>query len=457
MNKKKLLKTILITLLIFIGLTWVIKTGTYSDAGEFTEGSLNPYGIFDLFQLPIQAFQTFSQYGVYLLIVGGFYGILKKTETYDKIVGLFSKKNKKAFLVITVITFALLSSLLGITMALFALVPFFKDVLETMGYDKKNAMLATIGSIFVGMIGSLCSFEINGYMKYFYEVEYTELFWVKLALLILIIVILIVYILKTNKEFNSKEIEYKKEVKIMPAIVISSIAIIVGFIGMYSWFYSLNFTAFDDLHSAIADIKLGDISILTSLFGLNLKALGNWTEIDFGCTLLIASAIISWIYGLKAKDIFDGFVNGAKKTLPCAIFVTLSFVIFITLYSSNDLQSIFYTIFDKIINLADKVSIIPMTLLSSIGTFLYGQFIYFSSDLSAPLMAAYEGGYGFMALIMQTIYGLTSFLAPTGMLLLGGLAYFDINYKEWIKHILKFVLITLVILIIIFLLVMKLG
>ena len=123
------------------------------------------------------------------------------------------------------------------------------------------------------------------------------------------------------------------------------------------------------------------------------------------------------------------------------------------LYTSSNMQSIFYTIFNKIIGLADKVSIVPMTLLSSIGTIFYGQFIYLASDLSTPLAKAYTDSYPLMTLIMQTIYGLTSFLAPTSMLLLGGLAYFDINYKDWMKHIFKFLLIALGILIVTFLII----
>ena len=453
MNKKKLFKTIIITLLIFIGLTWVIKTGTYSDAGAYTEGSFMPYGIANIFLVPLQCFQTFSQYGVYILIVGGFYGILKQTGAYDKIVSKCAKNNKITFMVITVILFAVLSSVLGITMGLFVLVPFFKDVLETMGYDKKNAMLATIGAIFVGLIGSTLSFEVNGYIKYFYEVEYNELIIYKVALLIILTILLIVYIKKSNKEFNKKEIEFEKNVKTAPALIIAFITIILGFVGMYSWYYAHNIAIFDDLHTALSDVKIGDFSIISNLIGQNTGALGRWSEMDFGVILLISSLVISWIYGLKAKEIYDGFVDGAKELLPMSIFVTLSFVLFMPLYTSSDMESIFYTIFNKIIGLADKVSIIPMTLLSSIGTLFYGQFIYLASDLSTPLTTAYTESYPLMTLIMQTVYGLTSFLAPTSMLLLGGLAYFDINYKDWMKHIFKFVLFALAILIVTFLII----
>lgn len=450
MNKKKLLKTILITLLIFIGLTWIIKAGTYSDAGTFTEGTLAPYGILDLFNIPVQTFQTFAQYGIYILVVGAFYGILRKTGAYDELISICANKNKKVFLIITVILFTLLSSILGITMALFVLVPFFKDILELMGYDKKNAMLATIGSIFIGTIASTLSFDVSGYIKYFYKVEYASLVWFKIGLLVLLPILLIIFILKTTKELNTKKIEVKKETKIMPAVVISLLIILLGFAGMYSWFYAHNISIFDDLHSSISDIKVGELSILSSLIGHNTNAIGRWSEIDFAAILLMGSLVIAWVYGLKTDEIYDGLKKGVKEFFPMAIFTTLSFVIFITLYTSSDLQSIFYTVADKIINLTEKVSIIPMTLLSAIGTTFYGQFIYLSSDLSTPLMAAYSEGYSLMTLIMQTVYGLTLFVAPTSMLLLGGLAYFDINYKEWMKHIFKFVLLLLAILLLTF-------
>lgn len=447
MNKKNLLKTILITLLIFIGLTWIIKTGAYSENGVFTEGTLKPYGIVDFFNIPVQTFQTFAQYGIYILAVGAFYGVLKKTEAYDKLIVKCSEKNKKMFLIITVLLFTILSSTLGITMALFVLVPFFKDVLELMGYEKKNIMLATIGSIFLGIIASTLSFDVSGYIKYFYEVEYSSLIIVKIGLLVLLPVLLIISILKTSSGIKEKKLEIKQEANVLPVIVISTLVILLGFAGMYSWYYAHNISVFDDLHSSISDVKVGELSIISSLIGNNVNPIGRWSEVDFSAILLMGALVIAWVYGLKSGDIYDGIKKGVKEFFPMAIFTTLSFVIFITLYTSSDLQSIFYTIADKIINISKTVSVIPMTLLSSIGTIFYGQFIYLSSDLSVPLMTVYSEGYPLMTLIMQTIYGLTLFVTPTSMLLLGGLAYFDINYKEWIKYIFKFVLLLLVILI----------
>lgn len=453
MNNKKLLKTILISLLIFALLTWIIKTGSYTN-GTYTEGSLEPLGLFDLIYYPLQSFQTFVQYGVYLLVVGGFYGILKKTGVYNNLVGACAKeKNRTSFLIITVIVLALLSSILGIMMGLFILVPFFKDVLEALGYDKKNAMLATVGSIFVGIIGSLLAFDVSGYINYFYQVEYTSLLVFKIAILLILSTLLIIYIKKSNTEFSPKKIEQDKTVKTMPAIVIALIAIIVGFISMFSWSYAFNIGIFNDLHSAISEIKVNGFSIISGILGQNIKAIGMCSEVEFSAVLLIASIAIAWIYGLKIKDTYDGFVEGSKKLLPMSIFTTLSFVILMPFFTSQTGQSIIYTVFNKIIGLSKEVSILPMTILSSVGTFFYGQFIYLASDLSTVLQTAYSDGYSLMTFIMQTIYGLTLFVTPTSALLLGGLSYFDVGYKEWIKHIYKFVLITLGILLITFLII----
>ena len=271
--------------------------------------------------------------------------------------------------------------------------------------------------------------------------------------MVILTLLLIVYIKKSNKNFDSKKLEVKGNVKTIPALIIAILTVLLGFVGMYSWYHAHNIAIFDDLHTAITDIKIGNFSILSNIIGQNTSALGRWSALDFSALLLISSLIISWIYGLKTKEIYEGFVDGAKELLPMAIFVSLSFVLFMPLYTSSNMQSIFYTIFNKIIGLADKVSIVPMTLLSSIGTIFYGQFIYLASDLSTPLAKAYTDSYPLMTLIMQTIYGLTSFLAPTSMLLLGGLAYFDINYKDWMKHIFKFLLIALGILIVTFLII----
>jgi len=457
MNKKKLFGTILITLLIFMGLTWIIKAGHFS-SGAYTETGLNPLGIVDLFYLPLLSFQTFVQYGVFILAVGGFYGILSKTRGYNALINKVANRNKNRktlFVAFTVLVFVLLSSILGVPVGLFALVPLFKDILENLGYDKKNIMLATIGSIFVGIIGSTLSFEVSGYLNYFYNIGYTDLLVAKIALLVLLSVLLVLYIKKTNKNFNEKEYEVDKKTKTFPLVLITALVFALGLAGMYSWMYGHEISFFNDFHATLSEIKIGDFAIVDALLGQNAKAIGAWSEPDFATMLLIGGVVIGWIYGLKFKEMYEGFVAGAKKLLPTSMFVTLSFVVLMPLYTSQDGTSILYTVINGLIDGAKEVSILTMSLVSAVATFFYGQFIYVASDLSETLTTVFSNTaeHPLMGLIMQSIYGLTLFVTPTSMLLLGGLSYFEVNYKEWFKHIFKFVLITLVILVVTFLIV----
>lgn len=59
-------------------------------------------------------------------------------------------------------------------------------------------------------------------------------------------------------------------------------------------------------------------------------------------------------------------------------------------------------------------------------------------------------GYGIIAVIYQSMYGLAMLVAPTSVILIGTLAYLKIPYGKWLKHIWKLFVELLVILLIIF-------
>ena len=168
-KKYSLLLTILASLLLVVLLTWFIPSGSYY-YGTFSEGTIAPLGIGDLFKIPMWTFSTIFQFSLIFLVIGGFYGVLNKTGVYDNLVESITKKFKKKsylFLIITLFSLALLSSLMGGTTYLFLLVPFFVAVLLKLGYGKCTSLLATVGSLFAGVIGSTYSFEINGYINYY--------------------------------------------------------------------------------------------------------------------------------------------------------------------------------------------------------------------------------------------------------------------------------------------------
>ena len=85
MKKNNLLKVIAITCLVFLVLTWIIPTGSYSNA-TYTKDSITALGVGDLF--------IYSFHSVYLsiaiismvviLLIGGLYGVLNKNYQKEK-------------------------------------------------------------------------------------------------------------------------------------------------------------------------------------------------------------------------------------------------------------------------------------------------------------------------------------------------------------------------------------
>ena len=207
--KRRLLKVMGISFLVFVILSWIIPVGTYM-SGELTTNGIDPVGLIDLFNTPIQAFITFVLYGVVFAAIGGFYGVLDETGALTKVTDKMSKVfkgNEKGFLVLTIILFTILSSVTGLILPLFILVPLFAAVLFNMNYDKVTVTAATVGSLLLGSVASTLGFNVSGYTKNLLGLEMTNQIAAKIILLVILTIALIVVTLKTSKR------EVKKDVK----------------------------------------------------------------------------------------------------------------------------------------------------------------------------------------------------------------------------------------------------
>ena len=201
--KRKILKVLGISFLIFVVLSWIIPTGTYSN-GTLTTNDVDPVGIIDIFTQPVNAFITFSLYGVVFAVIGGFYGVMEKTGALDKVTDWLHirfEKRTKLFLAITVIFFAVLSSVTGLILPLFLLVPLFAAVLFKMNYDKVTVLASTVGALLVGSIASTYGFNISGYTKnLLYLEDMNSEIWAKVILLVLLTAALVMVVLFTGRK-----------------------------------------------------------------------------------------------------------------------------------------------------------------------------------------------------------------------------------------------------------------
>lgn len=465
-----LLKVLGITFLIFAVLTWIIPAGSYSGS-TFTEGTTDPVGLYGLFLNPLYSFGIFVQYLVVFLAIGGLYGVLNKTGVYSKIVEKIAKKfeNKKTlFLVLTIVLFAIISSLVGSQVALFVFVPFAVAILMTLGYDKITSLAATVGSILVGIIGSTYGTAVV--FKNFLETDANNGIIYKVIFFVIVTTLYTLFLVRKNKSCKQEKIvvekpkrgrkkkedtallEKKEEVKkvdiplydkkeekksVVPLAIILGLLAVVVFVGMFNWYYTFGIKLFDNVYNSIMSFEVGGIAIFAKIFG-DLPQIGYFGNYDLAAILLVVSALIGWIYGNTFNEFIDGFVKGAKEMLLPSIYVIFASIIFAVMVNTS--TNISATISNFLFELVEEFNVLIVSLVGLVSSFFFNDFPYLLNGIYGALASYDAVVYPVISIILNATYGLAMLILPVSITLIAGLKYMDISYKDWAKYIWKFLL-----------------
>ena len=219
MKKHNTSKVVLITILVFLLLSWILPAAYYSS--EFVDQGRVQMGLFDLFSYPLTSWSYFGYLALFLILVGGFYGILYKIPAYrtflEKIAAGVQGMEKLA-LAIMVVLIAVLVSFCGVQVAILLFVPFIVSLILLMGYDKIVAAMVTVGSISVGLLGSTFATTnlsiltgVFDLQKYYKTSQVSPRFIILLLGILLVIFNVIMYIRKGTKIVKMEKKEPVKE------------------------------------------------------------------------------------------------------------------------------------------------------------------------------------------------------------------------------------------------------
>jgi len=462
MKKYSIFKVLLITFFIVVLLSWLIPAGTFIDGTYVSLESTNSIGLYNLVRLPILTFDEFIKYGLLFLILGGFYGVLNQTGVYSNIVNNISSKwsdNKKVFLIITVMLFSLLTSLTGLTYLMFILVPFFAAILLKLGFNKLTSFASTVGAIFVGNMCSTFGYEVWGYLSYYFSLEMNDFIFARFVLLIMCTVLLITTLtsnisFKKSKKVKKESIEEneiplyeesKSKKKSFPLIVLVSILFVFLLVGGYKWYNAFEIKFFYEFYLDVTSFEVAGYPLFNNILGLDgIGPIGFFSSYDMAVILVFASLIIGFVYSIKFKDIVISFAKGAKEMIVPAVYAILSCIIYrFLLMFTNETYGYGVHFLNTINNWLVKPG--EFSFLGTVGTSLitgvavndFGAMI----GQVAGLFTSLEVGFiPVVALMIQGLFGIICFIAPTSIYLVVGLSLFDISYKEWIKYIGKYVL-----------------
>ena len=442
MKKTGLFKIIMFTLLGILLVTWFVPASYFTD-GNLSSLGMNRVGFFDFFQLLFGTFgfAYFIQIFILLVSIGALYGVLVKTGKYGALIEKIASKFKgkeQVFLIAAAFLIAALTSVFDYGLLLFIFIPAIISIILAMGYDKITACITTFGAILIGTIGTTLGYNIVGVINEQINGTLTTALPYKIGMFVLCFAALVVYLLKvkkTNKvdKEDAKTIDMfagekiSNKYSVAPIIVIFSILFVLLIMGCTAWNSTFGINVFTDFNTKVSEVSIKGFAIFGNLLG-TVNAFGNWYYAEMTIMCLLAALLLGRFYRMKHRDMFSYMAQGAKNMLAPALMIVLVYAV---IYFAGN--TMFYpTIADFILKATSKFNIFFSTIVMILGSALHVDMLYVASYV-IPQLAAQDVNTTVLAVLIQGIYGVTMFVAPTSVILVLGLSYLNIPYKEWIK------------------------
>ena len=465
MKKHSLLKALLITLFIVMIASWTLQV-TRVSGGEFVSEDATKIGLFNIASYLGIVFQYFSQIFLYVLAVGGLYGVLHKIPQYrillDKIADGF-KNREWIFIIVVGVVLALLSSMAGMSVVLLLVFPFIISLMLLMGYDKVTAAMLVIGSTISGLIGSVFSSNDIYGITAVVEKAANDMVSTKIILLVASLAIVLVNTILYGKKHLDRDHLVKgifipekvatKNKTIYPMVIVLDLLLVVLALAFISWDI-FGVKLFSDMTQKFVNptgsaVTKGIYGALNTVLGVSTQnVFGAWTLLEAALVVLLASWVISLLYRKSFTKYLSAFGEGAKKAFLPAMLTILAYVVLVCAIN----VPFELTILKNILSLDSGVNLLTMCIVAIVySVFTVESYYGITSASSYVLAVTVAEKTGLVALIWQSMYGLTMLVAPTSVIMLATLSYLDISYTRWLKAIWKLLLELLAVIVLILL------
>ena len=432
-------------------LTWVVPAGQYEyqEGGEPIAGTYHPVepnqqGVFDVFLSPFQGLYDAIDVAAFILMVGGFLGVMVKTGAISAaITGIIKRLRGREKLLIPILmcVFALGGTTFGMAEETIAFYPLILPIIIAAGYDAVTAVSVILLGAGIGVLGSTVNPFATGIAAGFAGISLGEGMVLRVAILLVSLIITIWYVMhyaeKTKKDPGRSLVARLRDEHREHFLSLEGEAVeLTGKRKVSLVIFALTFVIM--IYAVIPFADMGIDAIPT---------LGWWFP-ELSALFLVAAIAAGVIYRLNQYEIISAFLEGAKDLLGVAFIIGISRGI--TVIMNNGY--ITDTILSWGESLLSGTGTIVFTILSYI-VFLPLSFLIPSTSglatLSMPIMAPladFSGvGRDLVITAFQSACGLINLITPTSAVVMGGLAIGRVPYDKWLKFTWKLLLILLVV------------
>lgn len=464
MKKKSDKVIIMLCILAVIAvLTWIIPQGSV-EYGVYQASDRLRAGIFDIFvEICLSIYYHFTDI-LFILVIGGCYGVLSKSKMYRKLVDKTAnliKGKEKIAMVVTTLLVSVVTSMLNQLLVMFVFIPFIVTVFLKNKQDRITAFNASFGGILIGFMGITFGMYSMDYLKEATSLEPSFLIALKwiiyFATLVLYNVFAILHMNKTKPVddteydlFATEELEegkVKKKTKIWPICVLFALAFVILVLGYISWDASFKVSIFSEAFSNFQSAaKIADVPLFSSLLGSQFTAFGNWENLVVASFIpFVVTVIVASVEKMKIGDFILRFEVGMKKVLRMAIIYALVLAVYVMTVGFPWIGTVVNDLFGN--GSFNFFTVLIISIIASAfvvqpgyGNYVYGYFLAYRFPTNiAEASLIWHLGQGFVML-----------LAPTSIILFMALSYLDISYKKWLQYIWKFALSLFVFVVLVF-------
>lgn len=465
-DEHRLMKSLLVFIIAAIILTWLFPYG-YFQGSDFYEYEMARIGFVDIGYALYYSINFLMDKIVFLLVLAGFYGVLAKTNGYQKLVENIANKCKKHIILTAVIISVLLfvmSNLFTQSFVVLLFIPFFISILLKMNLDKFTTFAITFGSALIGILGctygtdSLTAF--NYYLSQEITVGLTYRFIIAAVVLVLYEFFMVARIRKVQKETKKTTknstidddpfvVETTKaKVNTIPVIIVLVIVSLITILGYIAWNGNWGIEVFNTFHEWLTSLEVGEgNTIISYILGSKAEAFGEFSFVfSISTLMLLASGLIAFLYRVSFNEFIDSFYQGMKKMFKPILFIIGVYIIFGICYMSPVIP----TIANWLLNLVDGFNPYLTSLMAFITSIFQSDLGYSAYTIGGFLTSAYANNLDIVHTIFISMYGLVQVFMPTSALLVVGLSLMKVDYKDWLKYIWLFVVGIVIILLVLF-------
>ena len=439
--------TVLFILLVAVAAaTWIIPAGSYQRQGEeetpvagsYAPAEQQPQGVGDVLLASFQGFYDAVDVALFILMVGGFLGVVMKTGAIDAgVSNIIRLLGGKEILLIPVlmVLFSLGGTSFGMWEETMAFYPLLIPVFIAAGYDALVGIAVVLLGSGTGVLASTVNPFATGIAAGFAGVSLGDGLLLRLLMLVVFDAAAIWFVMAYARRIKANP--EKSLVADLPRKFAArrggEVPALTGRRKVVLAIFTATFLVM--IYGVIPFDEMG----------LPLPVLGWWFP-ELSALFLASGMLIGLIYGMGEQETLDAFVAGAADLIGVGFIIGVSRGITVLMDSGRITDTVLYW-GERSLEGAGSVLFILLVYLIYLPLSILIPSSSGLATLSVPIMAPLGQFAGISGALIVTAFqsasGLVNLITPTAAVVMGGLAFGGVPYDRWVRFVWKLILIFL--------------